>query len=107
MDPAFTVTAHDASERYSAADYPAQSEPGLGIPSSIAANRRLAQSDVVFWYTGGMNRIVRPEDRPVMPVQRAGFGPKPWGFFDRNPGLDIPMPDHCVHEASHGSDSHG
>ena len=101
------VTAYDADERYPAGDYPAQSEPGLGIPSWIRANRQLEQSDVVLWYTVGMNHIVRPEDWPVMPVQRAGFSLKPWGFFDRNPGLDVPMPDHCEHDSDQGGHDHG
>jgi primary-amine oxidase len=26
----------------------------------------------------------------VMPVERAGFRLRPWGFFDRNPALDVP-----------------
>jgi primary-amine oxidase len=28
-----------------------------------------------------------------MPVERVGFTLKPSGFFDRNPGLDVP-PNH-------------
>ena len=89
------VTRYDPTQRYPAGDYPAQSEPGLGIPRWIDAHRPLEQADVVLWYTVGMNHLVRPEDWPVMPVQRAGFSLKPWGFFDRNPGLDVPPPDHC------------
>ncbi len=100
------VTSYDPAQRYPAGDYPAQSEPGLGIPDWIDANRRLEQADVVLWYTVGMNHLVRPEDWPVMPVQRAGFSLKPWGFFDRNPGLDVPPPDHCKHDAEHGQDHH-
>ncbi|MCY3733691.1 MAG: hypothetical protein OXG42_05375, partial [Chloroflexi bacterium] len=50
--------------------------------------------------------LVRPEDWPVMPVQRAGFSLKPWGFFDRNPGLDVPPPDHCEHDVGQQSDDH-
>jgi primary-amine oxidase len=38
---------------------------------------------------------VRLEDWPVMPVERAGFALRPAGFFDRNPALDVPPPDHC------------
>ncbi len=98
------VTAYDPTERYPAGDYPAQSEPGLGMPEWISANRSLKQSDIVLWYTVGMNHIVRPEDWPVMPVQRAGFSLKPWGFFDRNPGLDVPPADHCEHDG--GRDTH-
>jgi primary-amine oxidase len=31
-------------------------------------------------------------ERPVMPVVTIGFMLKPVGFFDRNPGLDVPRP---------------
>ena len=100
------VTSYDPTQRYPAGDYPAQSEPGLGVPDWIDANRPLQQADVVLWYTMGMNHLVRPEDWPVMPVQRAGFNLKPWGFFDRNPGLDVPRPDHCEHDVERGTDNH-
>lgn len=99
------VTAYDPRQRYPAGDYPAQSEPGQGIPEWTAANRSLVQSDVVLWYTVGMNHVVRPEDWPVMPVQRAGFNLKPWGFFDRNPALDLPAADHCA--LDNHADRHG
>ena len=42
----------------------------------------------------------RAGDRPVMPVVTIGFMLKPAGFFDRNPGLDVPpsSPDgSCCH----------
>ena len=101
------VTAYDPAQRYPAGDYPAQSEPGQGMPRWIAARRPLEQADVVLWYTVGVNHIVRPEDWPVAPVHRAGFALKPWGFFDRNPALDLPMPDHCAHDEEAHGDSHG
>ena len=90
------VTAHEPSERYPGGDYPAQSEPGEGMLKWTAQARPLRDADLVLWYTVGMNHIARPEDWPVMPVQRAGFRMRPWGFFDRNPALDLPMPDHCA-----------
>jgi primary-amine oxidase len=34
--------------------------------------------------------VMRPEDRPVMPVSTIGFTLKPSGFFDGNPALDLP-----------------
>ena len=92
------VTAYDPAQRYPAGDYPAQSEPGQGMPQWIAAKRPLQDADVVLWYTVGVNHIVRPEDWPVAPVHRAGFRLRPWGFFDRNPALDTPMPEHCAHD---------
>jgi primary-amine oxidase len=29
-----------------------------------------------------------------MPADRAAFWLKPWGFFDRNPALDVPPGPH-------------
>src|ERR1700749_2054703 len=46
------------------------------------------------------SRPLRPEDWPVMPVTTAGMHPRPSGFFDRNPVLDLPRPEaagHCRH----------
>ncbi len=37
-----------------------------------------------------MTHFPRPEDWPIMPVDRTGFKLKPVGFFDRNPTLDVP-----------------
>jgi primary-amine oxidase len=39
-----------------------------------------------------------------MPVERCGFALRPYGFFDRNPTLDIPMSaagDHCHADNAH------
>ena len=94
------VTAYDPAQRYPAGDYPAQSEPGQGVPEWIAAERSLRDADVVLWVTVGVNHIVRPEEWPIAPAHRAGFKLRPWGFFDRNPALDVPAPSHCDHETS-------
>ena len=33
-----------------------------------------------------------------MPVEYVGFTLQPFGFFDRNPALDVPPPNgHCEH----------
>jgi primary-amine oxidase len=42
--------------------------------------------------------VVRPEDWPVMPVTRVGFQLRADGFFDGNPALDVPPPEHCQHQ---------
>lgn len=105
------VTPYTDGEFYPAGDYPNQSEPGQGLPAWMSADRPLQDEDLVLWYTVGMNHIVPPEDWPVAPVHRAGFAMKPWGFFDRNPALDVPMPNHCAHEdhetdAAHSHNGH-
>lgn len=103
------VTRYDPTERYAAGDYPNQSDPAQaphGLPRWQQADRELEGEDVVLWYTFGATHFPRPEDWPVMPVERMGFVLKPHGFFAANPALDVPPPggDHCRHvdHASHG-----
>ena len=86
------VTPYHPRERYAAGDYPNQHPGGAGLPEYTRADRSLADTDVVVWYTFGAHHVVRPEDWPVMPVSTIGFMLKPVGFFDRNPGLDVPPP---------------
>ena len=90
------VTRHDPRERYAAGEYPNQHPGGAGLPTYVQDDAPLENTDVVVWYTFGSHHIVRPEDWPVMPVMPIGFKLKPVGFFDRNPGLDVPAPAvHC------------
>jgi primary-amine oxidase len=84
------VTRYDPAERYPAGDYPNQHQGGAGLPAYVAADRPIAGQDIVLWHTFGMSHAPRPEDWPVMPVDRVGFALKPVGFFDRNPALDVP-----------------
>src|SRR5215469_16385503 len=86
------VTHHDPRERYAAGDYPNQHPGGAGLPSYVADDAPLENTDLVVWYTFGAHHVVRPEDWPVMPVTPIGFMLKPSGFFDRNPALDVPRP---------------
>ena len=84
------VTPYRAGERRAAGNYPNQHEGGDGLPRWTAADRSLVDTDVVVWYTFGLTHIVRPEDWPVTPVEYTGFLLRPFGFFDRNPALDVP-----------------
>ena len=83
------VTPYSPGERYPAGDYPNQHPGGAGLPAWTKADRPIENTDVVLWYTVGSHHITRPEDWPVMPVERAGFMLKPVGFFDQNPALDV------------------
>jgi primary-amine oxidase len=92
------VTPYAPAERYPAGDYPFQHAGGAGLPEWTAADRELADTDVVLWYVFGSHHVPRPEDWPVMPVERYGFALKPLGFFDRSPALDVPRPaSHACH----------
>ncbi len=91
------VTRYDPKERYASGDYPNQHQGGDGLATYAEADRAIENTDLVVWYTMGHHHIPRPEDWPVMPCAYIGFHLKPVGFFDRNPGWDVPpsAPSHC------------
>ncbi len=59
---------------------------------SLGIERSIEDEDLVLWYTFSSHHAPRLEDWPVMPVQHSGFRLEPFGFFDRNPALDVPRP---------------
>jgi len=88
------VTPHRDDERWPCGDFPNLSSGATGLPAWTAADRPIEGTDVVLWHVFGLHHITRPEDWPVMPVDRTSFWLKPWGFFDRNPALDVPPTRH-------------
>jgi primary-amine oxidase len=83
------VTPFAADERRAAGDFPNQHPGGDGLPRWTAADRPVVDTDIVLWHTVGVTHFCRPEDFPVMPVEYTGFTLKPFGFFDRNPAIDL------------------
>ena len=83
------VTPARPDERHPAGDFPNQHPGGAGLPAWTAADRPVADTDVVLWHTVGTTHFCRPEDFPVMPVEYTGFTLKPMGFFDRTPAIDL------------------
>jgi primary-amine oxidase len=95
------VTPFSRDERRAAGDFPNQHAGGDGLPRWTSADRPVEDRDIVCWYTFGVTHFVRPEDWPVMPVEYTGFVLSPFGFFDRNPALDVaPSPSHCDAEVT-------
>jgi primary-amine oxidase len=84
------VTQYAPDERYPAGDLVNQSPGGEGLPKFMSANRSVDGEDIVLWHTFGVTHFPRPEDWPVMPTDYAGFQLLPYGFFDRNPTLNVP-----------------
>ena len=84
------VTPYRADERWPCGEFPNLSLVDSGLPAWTAADRAIENTDVVLWYVFGIHHITRPEDWPVMPVDTVSFWLKPFGFFDRNPALDLP-----------------
>ena len=83
------VTPYDPDERWPCGEFVVQSEQDSGLPVWTAQNRSIEDTDVVLWYVFGIHHVTRPEDWPVMPVDTVSFWLKPFGFFDRNPALDV------------------
>ncbi|MUL82543.1 MULTISPECIES: primary-amine oxidase [unclassified Mycolicibacterium] len=93
------VTPNRPDERWPAGEFVNQSLTDTGLGEWTKANRSIDNTDVVLWYVFGIHHITRPEDWPVMPVDVVSFWLKPFGFFDRNPALDVAAtpPDACAH----------
>ncbi|OBB16602.1 tyramine oxidase [Mycolicibacterium setense] len=93
------VTPNRPDERWPAGEFVNQSKADTGLGEWTKADRSIDNTDVVLWYVFGIHHITRPEDWPVMPVDVVSFWLKPFGFFDRNPALDVAAtpPDSCAH----------
>lgn len=93
------VTPNSPDERWPAGEFVNQSVRDTGLARWTAADRGIENTDVVLWYVFGIHHITRPEDWPVMPVDVVSFWLKPFGFFDRNPALDVaPTAPGACHE---------
>jgi primary-amine oxidase len=105
------VTRQHDDEKWPAGTYPTQSGVDDGLTRWISDDESLINTDVVLWYVFGLHHITRPEEWPIMPVDTVSFWLKPFGFFDRNPALDVPpQPSHCgtAGAAEHGEhEGHG
>jgi len=90
------VTRYNPGETFAAGVYPNQNRDVEGLPRFIADHQPIANQDLVLWYTVGFRHQTRSEDWPVMPELWHSFKLRPFNFFDRNPGLDVP-PANAAH----------
>jgi primary-amine oxidase len=100
------VTPFSAEERWPCGEFPtlgsgAGSPGGAGLPDWTAADRPIENVDIVLWYVFGIHHVTRPEDWPVMPADTVSFWLKPFGFFDRNPSLDVPPTEAATGDSCH------
>lgn len=101
------VTPNHPDERWPAGEFVNQSSGDTGLGTWTKANRSIDNTDVVLWYVFGIHHITRPEDWPIMPVDIVSFWLKPFGFFDRNPSLDVaPTPPAACHISAGGGAHH-
>lgn len=100
------VTPYAPDENYPSGDLVNMHGGGAGLPEWTAADRSVDDTDIVLWHTFGLTHFPRPEDWPVMPVDTTGFALKPYGFFDRNPTLDVPAATAHCHPGEHEHHDH-
>ena len=87
---ALWVTRYKPDEKFAAGSYPNQNRTVEGLPKFVSDHEAVADKDLVLWYTVGFHHETRSEDWPVMPAMWHSFVLRPFNFFDRNPGLDVP-----------------
>jgi primary-amine oxidase len=84
------VSALDPDERYPAGEFMNQSDGSGGIADFVKQDRNIENTDLVLWHVFGLHHLPRTEDFPVQPTISTGFKLMPNGFFDQNPGIDLP-----------------
>ncbi len=85
------VTPYDSTERYAAGVYVMGSKGTDSLASWVKQDRSIMNTDIVAWYTVGFHHVPRPEDWPQMPTMWHTFELRPFGFFTKNPTMDLPM----------------
>lgn len=85
------VTKYHDDQLYAAGEFTNQSQEDSGIGLWVKSKESVRNDDVVVWATMGFTHIPRVEDFPVMPVETHNIHLVPANFFDRNPGLDLPL----------------
>lgn len=88
----FWVTKYKDNEFYGGGVWTNQAsyETG-GVRDAVDRDESVRNDDVVLWHSFGLTHHVRPEDFPVMPIERIIVGLHPYGFFTENPAMDIPQ----------------
>ncbi|KAH8157247.1 hypothetical protein CIB48_g11006 [Xylaria polymorpha] len=84
------VTKYNDDELWASGEFTNQSREDTGL--GIWANREenVKNEDVVLWHSFGVTHVTRPEDFPVMPVEKLIMSLKPANFFEFNPSNDVP-----------------
>ncbi len=86
----FWATPYDPAQMHAAGFYVNQSRGDDGLQRWVEAKRSIENTDLVVWYTLGVTHIPRPEEYPVMDVQKTGFKLVPNSFFIENPAIGLP-----------------
>ncbi|PYI20239.1 copper amine oxidase [Aspergillus violaceofuscus CBS 115571] len=90
------VTDYQDEELYAAGEFTNQSTDDTGLGVWSQRQQSVENRDLVLWHTFGTTHITRPEDFPVMPVEKLVVSLKPTSFFELNPSNDVPRSSQCL-----------
>ncbi|KAI8648981.1 Amine oxidase [Fusarium keratoplasticum] len=94
------VTRYRDDELYAAGEFTWQSRESDGVEKWAARGDNIRDKDLVFWHTFALTHNPRPEDFPVMPIEKISVHLKPSGFFEKNPALDVPASSQSVNKST-------
>ncbi|KAI9037606.1 uncharacterized protein KD926_000168 [Aspergillus affinis] len=95
------VTKYRDNELYAAGVFTNQStSSNPGLETWAGRGENVKNADLVFWHTFTLTHNSRPEDFPVMAVERISVHLKSSGFFEKNPALDVPQSNQEFNKSS-------
>ena len=84
-----TPKSEGSLDLFPAGDFVNCNGPNEGLPTWVKEGRDVSKEDLVVWHSFGLHHAARPEDFPVQNVVNCGFKLMPFGFFARNPVIDM------------------
>lgn len=95
------VTKYRDNELYAAGEFTNQSLEDTGVGKWANGTDDVRNTDNVVWMTLSFTHIPKCEDFPVMPVEMHEIGITPFGFFEKNPALDLPQSSNKVNKSQY------
>ncbi|KAJ5585642.1 hypothetical protein N7450_005429 [Penicillium hetheringtonii] len=94
------VTKYQDDELWAAGEFTNQSREDTGLATWASREENVKNEDAVLWHSFGVTHITRPEDFPVMPVEKFVMALKPVNFFEFNPSNDVPRSNQSVNKST-------
>ncbi|RSM10788.1 hypothetical protein CEP52_003296 [Fusarium oligoseptatum] len=94
------VTKYNDDELWASGEFTNQSREDTGLAIWAKRDENVKNEDVVLWHAFGVTHVTRPEDFPVMPVEKFAVSLKPTSFFEVNPSNDVPRSNQSANQST-------